>query len=125
MRHFRNGQSLFPWKQSSLANLSLSRNCTKHQVRCDYMENLGSDSEGQSSPEQPSLVLTPESENRVDLWQQTGGFPYPNLQVFPQPHTQEYSKNELRLIHHLSSISNELQLRGTSNLTIWTQKLPK
>lgn len=89
------------------------------------MENLSSDSESQPSPEQPTVLLTPGSESRVDIWQQTGGFPFPELHVFPQPQTQEYSKNELRLIEHLSAISNELMLKGTSNLTIWTQKLPK
>lgn len=101
------------------------RNCTKHQVRCDYLENVGSDTEGQSSPEQPCVLLTPSSESRLEQWQQTGGFPYPDLQVFPPPPTQEYSKNDLRLIHHLSTISNDLMLKGTSNMTVWTQKIPK
>lgn len=86
---------------------------------------MSSDSESQPSPEQPNVILTPNSEHRVDLWQQTGGFPFPDLHVYPQPATQEYSKNELRLIEHLSSISNDLLINGTSNLTIWTQRLPK
>ncbi len=89
------------------------------------MENLGSDTEMQLSPEQPTVALTPGSENRIDVWQQTGSFPYPELQVFPPPPTHEYSKNELRLIHHLSSISNDLLLKGSTKLTIWTQKMPK
>ncbi|KAK0930417.1 hypothetical protein LTR29_016750 [Friedmanniomyces endolithicus] len=89
------------------------------------MESVGSDTEGQGSPEEPSVILTPGSESRIDLWQQTGSFPYPELQVFPPPQTQEYTKNELRLIHHLSSISNDLLLRGTSHLTVWAHKMPK
>ena len=89
------------------------------------MESVGSDAESQSSPEQVSLVFTPSTENRIDLWQQTGSFPYPGLQVFPPPQTHEYSKNELRLMDHLSSISSDLMLKGTTNLTIWTQKVPK
>jgi len=89
------------------------------------MESVGSDTEGQGSPEQPSVVLTPGSESRIDLWQQTGSFPYPDLQVLPPPQTHEYTKNELRLIHHLSSISNDLLLRGTSHLTVWAHKMPK
>ena len=102
-----------------------SRNCSKHQVRCDYMENIGSDSDSQPSPEQPPVVLTPRSENQIDIWQQTGSFPYPDLQVFSPPETHEYSKNELRLIHHLSSISNKLLLKGSTNMTIWAQMMPK
>lgn len=101
-----------------------SRNCTKHQVRCDYMENVGSDTESYSSPEQPSIAFSPATESRIDLWQQTGNFPYPNLRVFPPPPTLEYSKDDLRLIHHLSSTSHDLMLKGTTDLTVWTAKLP-
>jgi hypothetical protein len=110
---------------STSANVAASRNCTKHQVKCDYMENVGSDSEGQQSPEQAAVMLTPNSENRVDLWQQSGNYPFPDLQVFPPPHAHEYSKNDLRLIHHLSTISNDLLLKGSTSLTMWSQKMPK
>lgn len=90
------------------------------------MESVDSDeAEGQSSPEQPSILLTPGSERRIDDWQQSGGFPYPGLQIFSPPQMQDYSKNDLRLIHHLSGLSNELMCKGTSGLTIWTQKMPK
>lgn len=103
-----------------------SRNCTKHQVRCDYMESMGSDTQSQGgSPEQLPLVFTPGTESRVDLWQQTGSFPYPDLNVYPPPSPQEHSKTELRLMHHLSSISNDLLLNNCNNLTLWTHKLPK
>lgn len=111
--------------RTTSTNQRPSRNCTKHQVRCDYMENIGSDTDSQSSPEQTQLSFSPGTESRIDLWQQTGSFPYPGLQVFPPPQTHEYTKNDLRLIHHLSAISNDLMLKGTSNLTIWTQKVPK
>lgn len=130
-RHIRCDENFPQWYVGSLNILrdlsdnGNSRNCTKHQVRCDYMETLGSDTESQHSPEQSELVLTPRSEQRVDIWQQTGTFPYPNLQVFPPPQAQEYSSIELRLIDHLSTISNDLLARGTSRLSIWTQKLPK
>ena len=90
------------------------------------MENIGSDTASQSgSPEQLPLVFTPGAESRLDLWQQTGSFPYPDLNVFPQPAAHEYSKTDLRLIHHLSSISNDLHLNNSNNLTLWTQKMPK
>jgi hypothetical protein len=89
------------------------------------METIGTESDDQQSFEQPALVFTPGTESRIDQWQQTGSFPYPGLQVFPPPQTHEYSKTELRLMHHLSTISNDLMLRGTSNFTLWTQKVPK
>lgn len=90
------------------------------------MENMGSDTASQSgSPEQLPLVFTPAAESRLDHWQQTGSFPYPDLNVFPQPVAHEYSKTDLRLIHHISSISNDLHLNNSNNLTLWTQKMPK
>lgn len=89
------------------------------------MENAGSDTESLSSPEQPTISFSPGTESRIDLWQQTGSFPYPGLEVFPPPQTHEYSKNDLRLIHHLSCISNDLLLKGSSDLSIWTSKIPK
>lgn len=89
------------------------------------MENMGSDTASQSgSPEQLPLVFTPAAESRLDHWQQTGSFPYPDLNVFPQPVAHEYSKTDLRLIHHISSISNDLHLNNSNNLTLWTQKCP-
>ncbi|KAK4556729.1 hypothetical protein LTR86_006300 [Recurvomyces mirabilis] len=88
------------------------------------MEGIGSDTESQQSPEQSSLTLTPGTESLVNLWQQTGNFPYPELQVFPAPLAHELSRTELTLIHHLSTISNDLLLKGTSHLTTWTQKMP-
>lgn len=89
------------------------------------MESVGSDTESQHSPEQPSISFSPGTESRIEQWQATGTYPYPELQVFPPPPTGEYSRNELRLIHHLSTVANALRLKGTSNLTIWTEKVPK
>jgi len=89
------------------------------------MENAGSEADGQPSTEQPAIAFSPTTESRIDLWQQTGSFPYPQLQVFPPPQTHEYSKNDLRLMHHLSTISNDLRMNGTTALTLWTQKMPK
>lgn len=87
---------------------------------------MGTEVQSQNgSPEQLPLVFTPGTESRVDLWQQTGSFPYPDLNVFPPPSPQEHSKTDLRLMHHLSSISNDLLLNNCNNMTLWTHKLPK
>ncbi|KAK4995145.1 hypothetical protein LTR66_004972 [Elasticomyces elasticus] len=89
------------------------------------MEHVCSDSDNQKSPEQAPLILTPETEKNIELWQQTGDFPYPNLQAFPPPEVQSYSRTELRLIHHLSSVSNALLVNRTSKFTLWTDAMPK
>lgn len=88
------------------------------------MESV-SDSDSVPSPEQASVLLSPNSEQRVEAWQHTGGFPFPELNVYPQPPVQELSRNELRLIQHLSSISSDLHANGNASLTIWAQKLPR
>jgi hypothetical protein len=103
-----------------------SRNCTKHQVRCDYMDNpTAVIPESPKSPQQPNLLWTPEIDATIDLWRQTGDFPFPDMRVYPQPQWRAYTKTDLRLVHHLSSISNEMFRNRTSKLTIWTDMMPK
>ncbi|KAF2715648.1 hypothetical protein K504DRAFT_31084 [Pleomassaria siparia CBS 279.74] len=102
------------------------RNCTKHQVRCDYMDSpTALIPESPKSPQQPNLLWTSEIDSTIELWRQTGEFPFPELRVYPQPQWRAYPKIELRLIHHLSSISNEMFRHRTSKLTLWTDMMPK
>lgn len=81
--------------------------------------------ESPKSPRQPNLLWTPEIEATIDLWRSTGEFPFSELRVYPQPLWRAYSKTELRLIHHLSSITNEMFRSQTSRLTLWTDLMPK
>ncbi|KAF4301367.1 putative C6 transcription factor protein [Botryosphaeria dothidea] len=102
------------------------RNCTKHQVRCDYNDNPASAApDSPKGPQQPNLLWTPEIEATINIWQSTGEFPFPELNVYPQPQWRNYSKTDLRLIHHLSSISNEMFRGRTSKLTVWAENMPK
>lgn len=77
------------------------------------------------SPQQPNLLWTPEIETTIELWRQTGEFPFPELRVYPQPQWRALGKTDLRLIHHLSSISNEMFRNRTSKSTLWTDMMPK
>jgi hypothetical protein len=81
--------------------------------------------ESPKSPQQPNLLWTPEIDSTIELWRQTGEFPFPELRVYPQPQWRAYPKTDLRLIHHLSSISNEMFRNRTSKLTLWTDMMPK
>ncbi|PSN74581.1 hypothetical protein BS50DRAFT_19203 [Corynespora cassiicola Philippines] len=102
------------------------RNCTKHQVRCDYMDSpTAMVPESPKSPQQPNLLWTPEIDATVEVWRQTGEFPFPELRVYPQPQWRAYPKTDLRLIHHLSSISNEMFRNRTSKMTLWTEMMPR
>ncbi|KAF2241196.1 hypothetical protein BU26DRAFT_182699 [Trematosphaeria pertusa] len=102
------------------------RNCTKHQVRCDYMDSpTAMIPESPKSPQQPNLLWTPEIDATIELWRQTGEFPFPELRVYPQPQWRIFPKTDLRLVHHLASISNEMFRNRTSKLTLWTDMMPK
>jgi hypothetical protein len=81
--------------------------------------------ESPKSPQAPNLLWTPEIDAVIELWRQTGEFPFPELRVYPQPQWRAYPKTDLRLIHHLSSISNEMFRNRTSKFTIWTDMMPK
>jgi len=81
--------------------------------------------ESPKSPQQPNLLWTPEIDATIELWRQTGEFPFPELRVYPQPQWRIFPKNDLRLVHHLASISNEMFTNRTSRLTLWTDMMPK
>ncbi len=116
----------FPLYTLTIINIGASRNCTKHQVRCDYMDSpTAMMPESPQSPQQPNLLWTPEIEATIELWRQTGEFPFPDLRVYPQPQWRILTKTDLRLIHHLSSISNEMFRNRTSRSTLWTDMMPK
>ncbi|QDS77494.1 hypothetical protein FKW77_000180 [Venturia effusa] len=101
------------------------RNCTKHQVRCDYMDSATPGDEPSRFSGQPNLLWTTEIDRNVELWRQTGQFPFPELHIFPQPPWQTLSKTELRLIYHVASVCYEMQSSRTSQFTIWTELMPK
>ncbi|KAF2138124.1 uncharacterized protein K452DRAFT_234725 [Aplosporella prunicola CBS 121167] len=101
------------------------RNCTKHQVRCDYNDSPASAApDSPKGPQQPNLLWTSEIEATIENWRQTGEFPFPELNVYPHPQWHLYSKTDLRLIHHLSSISNETFRANTCKLTVWSENMP-
>lgn len=81
--------------------------------------------ESPKSPGQPNLLMNPEIEAAIDLWQQTGAFPFTGLPIFPQPEWHSYSKSELRLIHHVCSITQDMMSSETSKLTIWAALMPR
>ncbi|TVY26327.1 Sterol uptake control protein [Lachnellula hyalina] len=104
-------------------NFPQCRNCTKHNCRCPYMDMPVQD-ERAPTPEKADLLWTPEIEADIQRWQQTGNFPFPDLYIFPAPSPQFFSVEDLRLIHHVASISSELGAHDASNFTIWTRQIP-
>ncbi|KAH8815862.1 hypothetical protein F5884DRAFT_198179 [Xylogone sp. PMI_703] len=104
-------------------NFPQCRNCTKHNCRCPYMD-MPVQEERAPTPEKADLLWTPEIEREIERWQQTGSFPFPDLYIYPAPSPQYFTFEELRLIHHVASISSELGIYDASNFTIWTRQVP-
>lgn len=68
-------------------------------------------------------MWTPEVEAAIEQWRLTGIFPF-DLDVHPVPAPQYYTFEELRLIHHVASISSQLSALDANGFTLWTSKIP-
>lgn len=76
------------------------------------------------TPEKADLLWTPEIEAEIERWQRAGNFPFPDLYIYHAPSPQFFSFEDLRLIHHVASVSSELAIHDASNFTIWTRQIP-
>lgn len=76
------------------------------------------------SPSGPDLLWSPGIKRDIEVWRRTEQFPFPEMHLEPQPAVQNYSLTDLRLMHHISSVSRDMQLRGSSTFVIWTDKIP-
>lgn len=104
-------------------NFPQCRNCTKHKIRCPY-NDIPVPDDRSTTPDKPDLMWTPEIEATIHQWQQTGDFPFPSLNIFPTPAPQYLSVEDLRLIHHVASISHELGTIDANSFTLWTRQIP-
>jgi hypothetical protein len=89
------------------------------------MDNPGAGDDSLRISTQANLLWTPDIEKTVDIWRQTGLFPFPDLGIYPPLQCKNLSKTELRLLYHICSILNEVQRSRTSKLTMWTELMPK
>ncbi|KAL8396741.1 hypothetical protein RB594_003717 [Gaeumannomyces avenae] len=99
------------------------RNCTKHKIRCPYNDIPVSD-ERSTSPDRPDLMWTPEIETTIEQWQRTGIFPFPQMNIYPAPNPQVLTIEDLRLIHHVASISHQMLRIDADGFTLWTRQIP-
>lgn len=76
------------------------------------------------SPSAANLLWSTDIKRDIDTWRRTEQFPFPEMPLHPQLSVQNYSITDLRLIHHVSSVSHDLQARGVSQFVIWTDRIP-
>ncbi|CEJ82474.1 Putative C6 transcription factor [[Torrubiella] hemipterigena] len=100
-------------------------NCTKHKIRCPYNDvKVAPEPQRAPTPDKADLMWTPEIETAIVQWQQTGVFPFPSLNVFPEPVAQMYSLEDLRLIYHVAAVYAQLDSMEGNNFTLWTRYVP-
>ena len=122
MRPSHNGiQYGCPLCQKTLAD-DHSRNCTKHNCRCDYMDQPSAGEEPLKGP--PNLLTSAELQASLDQWRLTGACPIPELQTTAPEYWMHFSTVDLRLIHHVATSSIDLQNRGYAQCTSWAPRMP-
>jgi hypothetical protein len=102
-----------------------SKNCTKHQVRCDYNDGTPGSEDSLKISIGETLPWTREIEKGVDSWRQTGQFPFPELTIYPPLQVQGLSRNDVRLLYHVCSAVARVTGSRTAKLGLWTDVMPK
>jgi len=101
-----------------------SRNCTKHNCRCDYMDMPAASDDQQRGSRPPDLMMTPDVEREVGLWRMTGDPPFAELRLASREYWLRFSTVDLRLVHHVASLSIDLHRQGYDRCTVWAHKMP-
>jgi hypothetical protein len=100
-----------------------SKNCMKYNRRCPY-QDIPENEQQESILIRANLLWTSDVETEVLSWQQVGRSSFPSLCVFPAIPFENFSLEDLRLIHHIASISSKLSASNCSNFTIWVGQVP-
>lgn len=99
------------------------RNCEKHNVRCDYMDVSKAGDEPAKGSNPPELLTSPQLQQALDTWRLTGESPLPELKKSDLTYWTRFSTIDLRLIHHITTLSSDLYARGYSQCIPWTSKM--
>ena len=78
-----------------------------------------------ASPPAPDLLWNVDAEQDIERWKTTGELPWPEIQFRPRVPLSDFSTTELRLLHHIASVSTQMQRSDASRFTIWTYQVPK
>lgn len=77
------------------------------------------------APTGPNLLSTRAIDREVETWHLTGVFPFPRLGLDSFRQFHGLSVVDLRLVHHLCSIHQDMQLTGLTKCALWVQELPR
>lgn len=73
----------------------------------------------------PDLLTTPQLQQVLDTWRLTGESPLPELRKSDLTYWTRFSTIDLRLMHHITTLSSDMYRRGYSACTPWTPKMSK
>ena len=121
MKHFHSGKP--PAACCVVYSKFYSRNCTKHNCRCDYMDMPAAGEEPSPGTRPPDLMITPEMQTTLDNWRITGDSPFPELKVPDRSFWTRFSSIDLRLIYHITALSVDLHRRGYAGCTAWAPNM--
>lgn len=76
------------------------------------------------SPQAADLLWNADAEQDIERWRATGGLPWPEMHFRPRVPIADFSTTELRLLHHIASVSTQMQRHDASKFTIWTHQVP-
>lgn len=102
---------------------STSRSCTKRGLRCAYMDNLAAVENASPVSTIGEFTWPIEIEIGTYDWQQTKRFPFPHMQVTAPPNPDDLSTEECRLLFHLCTMSENLELSKSARFTTWAHKM--
>ncbi|OAP65011.1 hypothetical protein AYL99_00983 [Fonsecaea erecta] len=72
----------------------------------------------------PDLLMSPELQRRIDNWRLTGESQMPELQVHDRIYWTRFSTIDLRLVHHITTLSTDMYNQGYSSCTAWGSRMP-
>ncbi|KIV93653.1 hypothetical protein, variant [Exophiala mesophila] len=71
----------------------------------------------------PDLLMSPELQHRLDNWRITGESPLPELQMHDPKYWTRFSTIDLRLIHHMVTLSTDMHAKNYGSCTAWGSKM--
>jgi hypothetical protein len=72
----------------------------------------------------PDLLMNSDLQQKLDAWRLTGESLLPELRSNDPTYWRRFSTIDLRLIHHIVTLSTDINGRGYSTCTAWGTKMP-
>ena len=100
---------------SSWLTVDGSRNCTKHQVRCDYKDSELH--EDRLNSVIPSVTSPTEVDAIISQWQRTGVASMGDLSIDLRDHASDDRSDDLQMVYHILHAG---QTAESGKYTVWT-----